>query len=140
MAEQSSTQEAQQSTPNKSPISLTDALDGQKLKPTISLFRMMIENQYGDRLRQNVMTGKPEYYDRLSKSWREWDDVNDAQMRAWFQNNYGLYHEKMLRDALQIHFKSHEVNPLINLLESLSWDEKPRIASAWSVYARSATP
>ena len=33
----------------------------------------------------------------------------------------------MLRDALQIHFSFHQVNPLTDLLESLVWDGKPRI-------------
>ena len=104
--------------PARSAVRLTDALEGQKLKPNISLFRMLLENAYGSRLRFNVLSGKPEFFDRVKKTWQEWQDVNDAQIRAWFQNNYGLYHEKMLRDALQIHFESHKVNPLTDLLES----------------------
>ena len=80
---------------------------------------MLLENAYGSRLRFNVLSGKPEFFDRVQKTWQEWQDVNDAQIRAWFQNNYGLYHEKMLRDALQIHFESHKVNPLTDLLESV---------------------
>lgn len=90
---------------------------------------MLLENAYGSRLRFNVLSGKPEFFDRVQKTWQEWQDVNDAQIRAWFQNNYGLYHEKMLRDALQIHFESHKVNPLTDLLESLVWDGRPRISA-----------
>ena len=100
-----------------------------KLKPSISFFRTMIEKFYSDLLRFNVMTGKQEYYDRHDQVWKEWADVNDAQMRAWFQNEFEMYHEKMLRDALQLHFEAHRVNPLIDLLESLKWDGKPRIRS-----------
>ena len=104
-------------------------LDPQMLKPSIATFRHLIDLHYGDKLRHNVMTDRPQYFDRHEKRWREWIDVNDAQMRAWFQANYGLYHERMLWDALQIHFESHQVNPLTDLLESLTWDGKPRIHS-----------
>ncbi len=111
----------------KSTVSLTAALKGQKLKPCISIFKSLIELHYGDRLRKNVMTGKQEYFDSHEKVWKEWVDANDAQMRAWFQDNYNLYSERMLRDALEVYFQLHKVNPLTDLLESLQWDGKPRI-------------
>ena len=131
MAEQTSPQDQKSidDSSSKSSVNLAAGLDSKSLKPSISIFRILIENSYGSHLRLNIMTGKPEYFDRVERSWKEWSDVNDAQMRAWFQSNYGLYHEKMLRDALQIHFESHKVNPLLSLLESISWDEKPRITS-----------
>lgn len=113
----------------KSPINLAAHMEPQNLKPSIALFRMLIENHYGDRLRLNVMTDRPEYYDHVEKDWKPWQDVDDARMRAWFQSNYGLYHEKMLMDALEIHFQSHRVNPLTDLLDSLVWDGKPRITT-----------
>ena len=98
-------------------------------KPCIGTFEYLLEKYYGGSLRLNVMTGKPEFYDRFENVWREWTDVHDAKMRSWFQSNFNLYHEKMLRDALQIHFNSHQVNPLTDLLNSLVWDGKPRIQS-----------
>ena len=115
--------------PQKSSVSLASALEYKKLKPSIPAFRMLIEKFYDGLLRLNVMNGKPEYLDRRKNTWTEWTDVNDAQIRAWFQYNFGIYHEHMLRDALQIHFESHQVNPLTDLLESLTWDQKPRISS-----------
>ncbi len=115
--------------PVKSGVSLTQAVDNHDLKPSISAFRHIIEEAYGDKLRTNVLKGRPEYFDRYANVWREWTDVNDARMRLWFQSNYGLYHEKMLRDALQIHFESHKVNPLTDMLDALVWDGKSRISS-----------
>ena len=126
MAEQSA---AGSESPVKSDVSLTQGIEPSNLKPSISTFRRIIENNYGKNLRLNVMTGRPELYDRFAHTWKEWTDVNDAQMRLWFQSNYGLYHEKMLRDALQIHFEFHKVNPLTEILDSLVWDGQSRIHS-----------
>ena len=112
----------------KSTVCLTAALKGQKLKSDIDLFKKIINLQFEGRFRKNVMTGRQEYFDSNENVWKEWTDVNDAQMRAWFQTNYGLYNERMLRDALEIHFNAHEVNPLTDLLETLKWDGKSRIA------------
>ena len=115
--------------PVKSNVNLAQDLPMQNIKPSISVFRHLIETNYGDNLRYNVMTGRQEYFDRREQVWREWSDVNDAQLRLWFQTNFGLYHEKMLRDALQIHFDYHQVNPLTDLLDSLVWDGKSRITN-----------
>lgn len=113
--------------PARSPVNLAAAFERNTLKPSIPTFRSLLETHYGDLLRLNVLTGRQEILDRADNSWKEWTDVNDAQMRGWFQSNFGIYHEKMLRDALQIHFEAHRVNPLTDLLESFVWDGKPRI-------------
>ena len=115
--------------PVKSDINLTQGLPMQNIKPSISVFRHIIETNYSNNLRYNVMTGRQEFFDRTEQVWKEWSDVNDAQLRLWFQTNFGLYHEKMLRDALQIHFDYHRVNPLTDLLDSLVWDGKSRITN-----------
>ena len=113
--------------PVKSDVNLTQGMALQDMKPTIFLFRHLLEINYSKVLRFNILTGRQEYFDRQEQVWQEWTDVNDAQLRLWFQSNYGLYHEKMLRDALQIHFEVHSVNPLTDLLDSLVWDGKSRI-------------
>ncbi len=113
----------------KSPVRLATGEETVEYKPSIGTFKYLLEKHYGSHLRLNVMTGKPEFYDRFEKVWRDWADVHDAHLRSWFQSRFNLYHEKMLRDALQIHFNLHQVNPLTDLLESLVWDGKPRIQS-----------
>jgi len=111
----------------KSSVSLTSALPAQSVKPQISVFLKLIEEKYGDRLRLNEMTGKPEWYNAYEQKWQEWSDVDDARMAAFFQTNYGLYSPQMLAQATAIYFHSNKVNPLTDLLESLRWDGKPRI-------------
>ena len=118
---------AEDGSENKSTVRLTNDKPAMDLKPSINTFIGLLEDKFGSSLRLNEMTGKPELYDRVQDKWCEWTDVHDAKMRFWFQKEYGLYHEKMLRDALQIHFSFHQVNPLTDLLESLVWDGKPRI-------------
>lgn len=113
----------------KSTVSLLGALTAEdmKVKPKIALFRKLMEDHYNETLRLNEMTGKPEYKDRLTHQWREWTDTQESQLRAYMQSNYGLYSPKMLEDAIRIHFEAHRKNPLIDILEGLEWDGKPRV-------------
>lgn len=99
----------------------------QAVKPQISLFLRLIEESYGDRLRMNEMTGRPEWLDVHDNVWKQWTDVDDARMAAYFQSGYGLYSPKMLESATLMYFASRKVNPLTDLLESLKWDGKSRI-------------
>ena len=81
----------------------------------------------GRRWGLNEMTGKPEWYDVRRKTWREWTDAQESEARAYFEDNYGMYSQVKLSDALAIYFKDHKVNPLLRILESLEWDGKPRV-------------
>ena len=96
-------------------------------KPRIDLFVNLMEETYGERLRLNEMTGRQEWWRSQDKTWVQWTDVNDAQMTAFFQQNYGLYNPKMLEAASRIYFSNQRVNPLTDLLESLKWDGVSRI-------------
>ena len=98
-----------------------------QVKATIDNFYRLITNHYGDKLRLNEMTGKPEYYDVKRKTWREWTDAQESEARAYFEGNYGMYSQAKLADALAIYFKDHRVNPLLQILEKLEWDGKPRV-------------
>lgn len=100
---------------------------GVQVKATIDNFYRLITNHYGDNLRLNEMTGKPEFYDHNRKRWREWTDAQESEARAYFEGNYGMYSQAKLSDALLIYFKDHKVNPLIDILEKLEWDGKPRV-------------
>ena len=102
-------------------------IPGMQVKPTIDNFYKLIGQHYKNKLRLNEMTGKPEWYDTHRKRWREWTDSEESQCRAYFESNYGMYSQAKLADALAIYFKDHKVNPLIDILEDLEWDGKPRI-------------
>ena len=117
----------------KSKVSLLINVKPQAAKPQISVFFDLIGQMYGDALRKNEMTGKPERFDELLGEWIEWNDVDDARLAEYIQTGYGLYSPKMLEKATLLYFDSRKVNPLTNLLESLKWDGKSRIERFLSV-------
>ena len=112
----------------KSEVSLiTDDVKAASLqiKPTINNFYSLISKHYGDKLRLNEMTGKPEF--KRNGSWREWTDAEESRMRSYFESTYSMYSQNKLQDALLIYFQNNKVNPLLNILEGLKWDGKPRV-------------
>ena len=100
---------------------------GLQMKPSIDNFYRLITNHYGNKLRLNEMTGKPEKYDMARKRWREFTDADEADMRAYFESTYSMYSQNKMNDALQVYFVNNRVNPLIRILEDLRWDGKPRV-------------
>ena len=114
----------------KSEVSLvTDEVKaaGLQIKPTIDNFYRLMVNHYGDKIRLNVMTGKPEFRRKDTEPWQEWNDAEESRMRAYFEKVYSMYSQVKMTDALMIYFQNHKVNPLLELLESLEWDGKPRV-------------
>ena len=112
----------------KSPVSLiTDEVKaaGLQIKPTIDNFYRLMTNHDGDNLRLNEMTGKPEF--KRNGEWREWTDTEESRMRSYFESTYSMYSQNKMTDALLIYFHNHKVNPLLDILEGLKWDGKPRV-------------
>ena len=109
-----------------------------KLKPSIQLFENLMnlhygpneDNGYRETLRYNEMTGKPEWLDVDADEWNEWTDVQESQLRAFMQSTYGIYNKNMLEDAIQIYFNNNRVNPVLDMLNRLKWDGKPRVEHA----------
>ena len=110
----------------KSSVSILPGANLQ-IKATIENFYKLLTDHFGDKLRLNEMTGKPEKWNKATKRWREWSDADESDARAYFESNYGMYSQAKLADALQIYFQNHKVNPLIEILEKLEWDGKPRV-------------
>ena len=111
----------------KSNISILPQGGPIQVKATIDNFYKLLTDHFGDKLRLNEMTGKPEKGDQFRKCWREWNDADESDARAYFESTYGMYSQAKLADALQIYFQNHRVNPLIQILEGLEWDGKPRV-------------
>lgn len=114
----------------KSQVSLiTDEVKaaGLQVKPTIANFYKLMTDHYGNNLRLNVMTGKPEIWNKHLNTWQEWSDANESRMRSYFERTYSMYSKAKMEDALLMYFNDHKVNPLMNILESLEWDGKPRV-------------
>jgi len=84
------------------------------------------------------MVGRDEFADRLTVRhalpWdveakgRAWSDADDAQLRIWFDRNYGINRVKQFIDdgmlAMAEKFKFH---PVRNYLNSIEWDGLPRV-------------
>lgn len=100
---------------------------GLQVKPTIDNFYRLITNHYGDNLRLNEMTGKPELWRKQAGEWKEWTDAEESRMRAYFEKTYSMYSQVKMTDALLIYFQNHRVNPLLEILNGLEWDGKPRV-------------
>ena len=73
----------------------------------------------------NKLTSKPEQL--ANGRWVPWKDADDAAVRLFFQQQYDLYHKNHLDDAFRIYLRTHEVNPLTDMLDKLAWDCVPRI-------------
>ena len=111
----------------KSNISILPASGPIQVKATIDNFYRLLTDHYGDKLRLNEMTGKPERWHKVTQRWREWTDADESDTRAYFETTYGMYSQAKLNDALQVYFNNHRVNPLIQILDGLEWDGKPRV-------------
>ena len=99
--------------------------EGLQIKPTIDNFYRLMENHYGENLRLNEMTGKPEF--KRHGRWMEWTDTEESRMRSYFERQYSMYNQQKMTDALMIYFNNHKVNPLLDILDKLVWDGKPRV-------------
>ena len=96
-----------------------------QIKPTINNFYTLIGKHYGESLRLNEMTGKPEF--KRHGGWIEWTDTEESRMRSYFESTYSMYSKDRLTDALLIFFQNNKTNPLLEILNSLEWDGKPRV-------------
>lgn len=94
-------------------------------KPTIETFLTLLEDTFGDSIRMNLMSNKPEQF--ADGKWQKWTDADDSVIRMYFQSKYDLYHKYHLDDAMRVFLRTHRVHPLKDLFASLKWDGVSRI-------------
>ncbi|MCM1517519.1 MAG: virulence-associated E family protein [Pseudoflavonifractor sp.] len=101
------------------------------LKSTINNIVAVLENDPGlkdhlylDLLRNNisVISGLP--WDAKAVSWSNRDDAN---LRGWLENAYGVSGKDKVRDALDMVITRHRRHPIREYLNGLSWDGVPRL-------------
>lgn len=97
-------------------------------KPTIETFLTLLEDTFDGTIRLNKLSSKPEQL--IDGKWEPWGDADDAVVRLHFQSKYDLYNKAHLDDAFRIYLKTHAVDPLLDMLNSLTWDGEPRIEHA----------
>lgn len=70
-----------------------------------------------------------------STPWREvsgrayWSDADDAGLRVYLENVYGIAARAKIEDALTLALEKRSTHPVREYLESLTWDGIPRLDS-----------
>lgn len=85
------------------------------------------------KIRFDVIAHAPKYFGQLK--WRkdgdtlgEWDDFDDANLRAYLDSTYGLKGADIYEDAVKIVMTENSFNPIVSYLEALpEWDGVERI-------------
>ena len=86
-----------------------------------------------DRIRMNSLAYSPYVFGELpwnnSQQIREWNNIDDAYLKAYLEKHYGLKNEKHIIVALTTVANDHKYNPVIEELERchLQWDGKKHI-------------
>lgn len=87
------------------------------------------EELYG-KIRYNILAYAPFVYGKLpwdkEKTFREWNNTDDANLKNYIENKYGLKQSEKIMDALSIVAKRNAYNPVIEVLElcHTGWDKK----------------
>lgn len=85
------------------------------------------------RLAYNDMTYSPYVFGNLpwkqSRGWREWENVDDSQLRSYIEQKYHLKSPEKVMDALQNVTSQRVINPIKTFLESAhaQWDGNKHI-------------
>ena len=80
------------------------------------------------RIRYNVISYSPYVYGNLpwkmNKGWREWNNVDDSNLRSYIERKYGLKSPEKTMDALTNVANRYSVNPIKQMLEAAAedWD------------------
>lgn len=85
------------------------------------------------RLAYNDMTYSPYVFGNLpwkqSRGWREWENVDDSQLRSYIEKKYHLKSPEKVMDAFQNVTSQRVINPIKTFLESAhtQWDGNKHI-------------
>lgn len=104
-----------------------------KLRSTINNFHLIIENEplLKDKIGYNEFSNRAVILGQLP--WRkkgnfgDWTDTDDAGLRDFIENYYGISSTAKCADALSLTFEKHSFHPIKDYLNSLIWDGKERV-------------
>lgn len=88
-----------------------------------------------DRLHYNELLNTPERSDD-ENHMIPWKNSDDAWIRHFIENNYKLYNEKKLYDALSKTFEKRRYHPIKDEIERTEWDGKNRIGTLFTTYLK----
>lgn len=106
-----------------------------KLKLTFRNFELILENDpelkgcFGyDEFNGRVAIMQPTPW---GKEEGIFDNTDDAALRGWIENKYGIRHKERLADALAVVAAKNSFHPVRDYLDSLEWDGKKRLESVF---------
>lgn len=116
-------------TSKKSAVHLELGTDKKPLATIHNFLEIMQNDNHYAGLRYNMLTQQAEIHvikedGELDK--RDWKDSDDSASREYIEHTYKLHNVSKHDDALKILFDRRAYNPLINLVESLTWDGENR--------------
>lgn len=89
---------------------------------------IMFDKELFGRIRYNELSYAPYVYGTLPwkthKGWREWNNVDDSNLRSYIESKYGLKNTEKVMDALNNIANRYPVNPIKEMLETAldQWD------------------
>lgn len=97
------------------------------VKNTVNNYLTIFRNdeRFKDKLFFNELSSGVEK--KIGETMKSWTDVDDSKTKCYIEKAYGIYSEKKIFDALNIAFYSNSYNPVINIIEGIEWDGKPRM-------------
>ncbi|MBA4541961.1 hypothetical protein H1164_03465 [Thermoactinomyces daqus] len=109
-----------------------------ELRITFRNFELILENdpnlkgRFGyDLFANRVAVLKP-------LPWRQdsgqFENVDDAALRGYIENTYGIRHKERLMDALMTVSRKNSFHPVRDYLNSLDWDGVPRLETVFIDY------
>lgn len=110
------------------PVALKYGKDD-KLKNEIGNYLGIMQNdeRYAN-IRYNEMSGRAEIHLEEGGKLKivPWSDADEAQSMMYIESKYGLYNKDKHGSALRILFESRSYNPIIDIVDNIEWDGKPR--------------
>lgn len=111
-----------------------------KAEQTINNVVIVLENDVNlkGKLAYNCFSGRLDI--RASLPWRKiegiehWRDADDANIRHYLENQYGLSDRKKIEDGIMVVARRNEFHPVREYLNGLKWDGKERVDTLFIDY------
>lgn len=98
-------------------------------QPTIENFATIMRNDKAYAMvRYNEMAGCAEIHkaEKGKVKITKWTDADEANSMMYIEAKYGLYSKDKHSAALRILFEDRAYNPIIDIVDGIKWDGKPR--------------
>ena len=100
-----------------------------RLKNEISNFVSIMENDaHYAGIKYNELSGRAEIHvvEDGKVDIKPWSDADEAHSMMYIESKYGLYSRDKHSAALRILFERRAYNPIVDIVDNIVWDGKPR--------------